>query len=396
MPIEIIDPTQFPDWDSLILRHSEASFFHSAAWAKVLQKAYGFTPLYFTIFDGGLLSACLPVMEIDSFLTGRRGVSLPFSDYCEPFASSQEEFQELFTEAAEYGKQHRWKSLELRGGGSFLATHPSSSTYLLHTLDLTGGQSPNHPVTQSPDPLPPSAVDSQLATRNSQRGSADPQPVLPSAVDSQLATRNSQLLFSTFRESTRRSVKKARTTGVNLEILTSEAALKKFCRLNQITRREHGLPPQPYRFFEEVHRHVISKGHGFVAMASHGSEVVAASVYFHFGKTAIYKYGASHKRYQHLRPNNLVMWEAIRWCIEHGCTTLSLGRTDLGHEGLRQFKNGWGGQEHSINYYKCGLKAGEFIGGHNAAVGGLAGRAASLTPLPVLRAVGSLLYRHMG
>ena len=140
MPIDIIDPTQFPDWDSLILRHSEASFFHSAAWAMVLQRAYGFRPLYFTIFEGGLLSACLPVMEIDSFLTGRRGVSLPFSDYCEPLASSQEEFQELFTEATEYGKQHGWKSLELRGGGSFLNSHPSSSTYLLHTLDLTGGE----------------------------------------------------------------------------------------------------------------------------------------------------------------------------------------------------------------------------------------------------------------
>jgi hypothetical protein len=388
MPIEIIDPTQFPDWDSLILRHSEASFFHSAAWAKVLQKAYGFTPLYFTIFDGGLLSACLPVMEIDSFLTGRRGVSLPFSDYCEPLASSQEEFQELFTEATEYGKQHRWKSLELRGGGSFLASHPASSTYLLHTLDLAVTQSanqpmsqsanspitqsPNHPVTQSPDPLPPSSVDSQLATRNS------------------------QLLFSTFRESTRRNIKKASENGVRVQISTTEESVRQFSRLNQITRREHGLPPQPYRFFEEVHRHVISKGHGFVAMASHGSEVVAASIYFHFGKTAIYKYGASHKRYQHLRPNNLVMWEAIRQCIGDGCTALSLGRTDLGHNGLRQFKNGWGGQEHSINYYKCGLKACEFIGGHKPAVGGFAGRAASLTPLPVLRAVGSLLYRHMG
>jgi hypothetical protein len=181
-----------------------------------------------------------------------------------------------------------------------------------------------------------------------------------------------------------------------VQISTTEESVRQFCRLNQITRREHGLPPQPDRFFEEVYRHVISKGHGFVAMASHGSEAVAASVYFHFGKTAIYKYGASHKRYQHLRPNNLVMWEAIRQCIGDGCTTLSLGRTDLGHEGLRQFKNGWGGQEHSINYYKCGLKAGEFIGGHKAAVGGLAGRAASLTPLPVLRAIGSLLYRHMG
>ena len=69
---------------------------------------------------------------------------------------------------------------------------------------------------------------------------------------------------------------------------------------------------------------------------------IAASVYFHFGKAAIYKYGASDKRYQHLRPNNLVMWEAIRWCIQDGYTSLSLGRTDLDDEGLRQFKNGLG------------------------------------------------------
>jgi hypothetical protein len=327
-------------------------------------------------------------MEIDSFLTGRRGVSLPFSDYCEPLASSQEEFQELFTEATEYGKQHRWKSLELRGGGSFLTSHPSSSTYLVHTLDLQPGRNSK--------PVVPSAVDSQLATRNSQRGSANPRPVLPSSVNSRLATRNSLSLFSTFRDSNRRNIRKASENNVRVEILTTEESVRQFCRLNQITRREHGLPPQPYRFFEEVHEQVISKGHGFVAMASHGSEVIAASVYFHFGRTAIYKYGASGKRYQHLRPNNLVMWEAIRQCIGDGCTTLSLGRTDLGHEGLRQFKNGWGGQEHSINYYKCGLNASEFIGGHKAAVGGLAGRAASLTPLPVLRAVGSLLYRHMG
>ena len=217
MPIDIIDPTQFPDWDSLILRHSEASFFHSAAWAMVLQRAYGFRPLYFTIFEGGLLSACLPVMEIDSFLTGRRGVSLPFSDYCEPLASSPEEFQELFTEATEYGKQHGWKSLELRGGGSFLDSHPSSSTYLLHTLDLTAGE---------------------------------------------------KAVYAGIRESTRRAVKKARATGVRSRDTDQRGRTEEVLPLNQITRREHGLPPQPYRFFEEVHRHVISKGHGFVAMAS--------------------------------------------------------------------------------------------------------------------------------
>jgi hypothetical protein len=311
----------------------------------VLQRAYGFRPLYFTIFEGDLLSACLPVMEIDSFLTGRRGVSLPFTDFCEPLVSADGQFEELFREATAYGKSNGWKSLELRGGGAFLAGRPASSAYLVHTLDLTGGE---------------------------------------------------KAVYAGIRESTRRSVRKARATGVNLEILTTETAMRKFYRLNQITRREHGLPPQPYRFFEEVHAQVISKGHGFVAMASHGSEAIAASVYFHFGKRAIYKYGASDRRFQHLRPNNLVMWEAIRQSIGDGCTSLSLGRTDPEHTGLRQFKTGWGGEEHSINYYKCGLRACDFMGGHRAPVNGLAGRILAHTPLPVLRVAGSVLYRHMG
>jgi hypothetical protein len=330
----------------------------------VLQKAYGFRPLYFTIFEGDLLSACLPVMEIDSFLTGRRGVSLPFTDYCEPIVASCEEFQELFREAAEYGKQHGWKSLELRGGGSFLGSNPSSSTYLLHTLDLQPG--------------------------------LNPRPVLSSSVDSQLATRNSHPIFSTFRESTRRNIRKASENGVRVEISTAEESVRQFYKLNQTTRRDHGLPPQPYRFFEEVHRQVISKGHGFVATAFREETPIAASVYFHFGRTAVYKYGASHKRYQHLRPNNLVMWEAIRWYIDKGFSSLSFGRTDLGHEGLRQFKNGWGVAEQALNYYRYAIKTAAFVRNSNEKMNGINSRAASFAPLPVLRAVGSLLYKHMG
>jgi hypothetical protein len=344
----------------------------------VLQKAYGFRPLYFTIFEGGLLSACLPVMEIDSFLTGRRGVSLPFSDYCEPLASSQEEFQELFTEATEYGKRRGWKSLELRGGGSFLASHPSSSTYLLHTLDLQPGL--------NPPPVLPSSVDSQLATRNSQRGCASPQPVTP----------NSLPIFSTFRESNKRNIRKALENGVRVEISTTKESVRQFCKLNQTTRREHGLPPQPYRFFEEVHEQVISKGHGIVATAFQADAPIAASIYFHFGKTVIYKYGASDKRYQHLRPNNLVMWEAIKRYADHGYSSLSLGRTDLGHEGLRQFKNGWGATEQTLSYYRYAVKTATFVHDDNRKMSAINAKAASLTPLPVLRAVGSLLYRHMG
>ena len=57
MNIQILDPTQIPNWDSLVLRHPSATPFHSSGWARVLQETYGFTPLYACVFKGETLSS---------------------------------------------------------------------------------------------------------------------------------------------------------------------------------------------------------------------------------------------------------------------------------------------------------------------------------------------------
>ena len=102
---------------------------------------------------------------------------------------------------------------------------------------------------------------------------------------------------------------------------------------------------------------------GFVVNAFWAKKPIASSIYLFFGKKVIYKYGASDKEYQHLRANNLVMWEAIKWCCEHGYESLCLGRTDPGHQGLEQYKVGWGAKEKEIKYYKYDLKKNIFISG---------------------------------
>jgi hypothetical protein len=418
MGTEIINPMTFSSWDERIRLLPGASFFHSSAWSGVLHAAYGYTPLYFTIFDGATMTACLPVMEVSSLITGRRGVSLPFTDFCEPLVSHPGQFEELFAASLEYGKHHGWKSLELRGGGQFLTDTPASSSYLLHTLNLADGRhdmdSPSPPVPQSPSPprschqstspprschqspspvadSAPCAMPSPHPTPHTPHGSLCPQP----------ATRNPQQLtsdavFSHFKDTTRRNIKKATASGIKVEILETEKALDEFCRLNQITRRDHGLPPQPHSFFKAVHEHVISKGHGFVALALHDATVIAANVYFHFGTSAVYKYGASDKQHQHLRPNNLVMWEAIQWYVRNGFERLSFGRTDLHHTGLRQFKTSWGAIEDSISYHKYDFAKTRFLSNGHAKSHSLSNLVLHHTPLPILQAVGSLLYKHVG
>jgi hypothetical protein len=344
MDLLIVNPLEIPNWDELILSRPDYSFFLSTAWARVLSEAYGYKPMYFSVFDGDRLRALLPLMEVRSFLTGKRGVSLPFSDFCEPVLDEKAFFPELLEAVIECGKGRDWKYLEIRGGQSLLPETPESETYLEHVLALM--------------------------------------PDEKKAVDA-------------FRNSTWRNVEKAVRNGVKVEVLNSPQALKDFYRLHCESRKRHGFPPQPFTFFRKIQEHILSHGLGWVVLAYHDGQVVSGNVYFHFGKKALYKYGASDKRYQHLRAANLAMYRGIKWYGDHGYTNLSFGRTDLQDEGLEQFKRGWGTTSSLIKYYRYDFPRHTFLQGGSASKG-VYTALFNKTPVWLLRAVGGALYRHMG
>jgi hypothetical protein len=341
---EVINPITYQNWKELLLACENYTFFLSANWAHVLRESYQYTPTYFTLFDHNKLQALIPVMEIDSMLTGRRGISLPFTDYCEPVAENCSQFQDLFDRIITYGKKKGWKVLELRGGGNFFQDAPHSSQYLRHTLDLS---------------------------------------------------KSEEHVFSAFRDSTKRNIKKAISEGVDVKLCTSIESINEFYRLNCLTRKEHGLPPQPYYFFKKVYEDIISKNLGFVALASYNNKIIAGAMYFYLGEKAVYKYGASDKKYHHLRANNLVMWEAIRWYCKAGFKNFCFGRTEFDNPGLRQFKNGWGTKETIIYYYKYDLTKDAFITDNNDMTA-FYHKVFKKTPVSVLKILGSLLYKHIG
>jgi hypothetical protein len=76
-------------------------------------------------------------MEVRSVLTGKRGVSLPFTDYCELIISDKDSFQASLNRLIEYGKKARWKSIEMRSGNTLPQDIPLSSFYYGHTLELS-------------------------------------------------------------------------------------------------------------------------------------------------------------------------------------------------------------------------------------------------------------------
>jgi lipid II:glycine glycyltransferase (peptidoglycan interpeptide bridge formation enzyme) len=201
-------------------------------------------------------------------------------------------------------------------------------------------------------------------------------------------------LFGRFDPAMRRGIRKAEKSGVAVEFRRDEEAMGEFYRLHAGTRKRHGAPPQPLSFFRHLLREVVAPGRGWVVVARHGGKAVAASVFLHFGRHVFYKYGASAQSDQLLRGNNLVMWSAIRWYAGAGFSKLSMGRTSLGNAGLARFKRNFGAHEETVHYWRHDFRKGSFVSGTDLAEG-RANRLLRLMPVPILRMVGQLLYRHL-
>lgn len=340
---QIVDPTTYPGWDELVQSHPDSSIFHLSGWAEVLKRTYGFSPHYILSVEKSDLRFALPLFEIRSVLTGRRGVSLPFSDYCDPLVVNNESAFEILPWLYAYGKARGWGYIELRTRKELPYGLSPSESFFRHELEL------------QPDP---------------------------------------DKIISTFRKGTVGTIRKAKKEGVEVRVDFSVEGVNEYYRLNCMTRREHGLPPQPYRFFALLHKYLISKGYGFVVLAEIKGVTIAGNLYLHFGDRAYHKYGASDRRFKDIGAGNLVMWEAIRWYAENGFRALCFGKTELFQNGLRLYKTGWGTRESKIQYLRYDLVKGECVV-HSSRVKGFHNQFFRAMPIPVSRAIGSILYRHM-
>jgi hypothetical protein len=340
----LVDPLVGPEWDQLVLSHPDANPFHSSAWAKVLARTYGHKPFYLHCSANDRLLALVPLLEVNSRITGRRGVSLPFSDFCGPLLFPGCDRAPVYHHLTGLAQEQGWKFLEIREKEARPELDiPCAQTYFGHSLSLEG---------------------------------------------------TTDELFGRFSSSVRRAVRKAEKSGLKSNISQDEDALSDFCRLHARTRRRHGVPPQPHSFFQILREEMLQKGLGFVVRAHYESRCVAAALFLQFGRNAIYKFGASEAASLTLRGNDLVIWEAIRFLAAQGCKSLHLGRTSNDNAGLRRFKQGWGTTEETISYYQWSQSQGCWVDGHEETPRWHEPFFAHM-PLFVNRVAGALLYPHL-
>lgn len=344
--LNILDPLRDPRWNEFIHRHPRASIFHTAEWVEALSRTYRYRPLVLTSTPTGQpLRDGLICCAIDSWLTGKRLVSLPFSDHCQPLGEAGVPLREWLPRAQKPTDREGFRFLELRPREPLaekdLRGFYMSGSHWIHRLSLE-----------------------------------------PSA----------QTLFSRFHPSCiQRKIRKADKENLSRQTGNGPEPLGCFYRLQVETRRRHGLPPQPRAWFQNL---IDCLGDRLqIHLARSGDTPVAAVLTLRFKKILFYKYGCSDPRWHPTGVVPWLLWQAILDGIETGCQEFDMGRTETTNQGLAVFKDRWNAQRAPLNYYRHPEPR---PGAGQSRLLELSKPLWNHLPDRLMEIAGGLLYRHFG
>jgi hypothetical protein len=345
------EPLKDPRWPEFLQRHPRSSVFHSAEWLEALRRTYGYQPMAITTCPpGAVLRSALVFCRVESWLTGRRFVSLPFSDHCDPLIDETQDLaamlpafkKELLRDKVRYFDIRPTQALDSATLGLNRAQN-----YCWHRIDL--------------------------------------RPNL------------NQLFSNCHKGSTQRKIRRAEREGLTLDPGGPADNLDSFYRLLVLTRRRHSLPPQPKKWFNSL---IDTFGSALtIRVARKDGQPIAAVLTLGHRNVLTYKYGCSDPQFHHLGGMHLLLWTSIQAAKEDGMSVFDLGRSDCDNQGLITFKDRWGAESAPLTYLRW--TPGELSPKADASSADnsehrTARALLQYLPAPVLRAAGALFYKHAG
>lgn len=346
MAVYEIDPLTDLRWPELLQRDDRAGIFHTPSWLEALRRSYGYVPTVVTDSPPGhSLEGGIALCRINSWLTGTRLVSLPFSDHCEPLIDQPAALTELISFLCQMLKQERLKYIELRPlsySGHNQAGLCEAESFCFHTLDL--------------------------------------RPSL------------SALFCNLHKNSFQRKIRRAEREKLTYERGNSLELATKFYSLFTMTRKRHGLPPPPFLWIRTL-LHCLGPA-SEIRIISKDGHPVAGMLTLTYKNTITYKYGGFDARFNKMGGTAFLFWRMITEAKADGIHTLDLGRCDLANDGLIRYKDRLGSKKSLITYWRAPLTF--FPSIHHGWQLKMVKQLFSCTPEILRVGLGNRLYKHAG
>lgn len=294
----VVDAGSHALWQTLV-EQLRSDVFHSPGWMRVLEKTYGFQPKARVLVNSaGEPKAGLAYCQIEDMMDARI-ISLPFSDFCDAITTEATQWEALVADLME-------KNLRIR----LRCLHDESAL--------------SDPHFEQIDRAKWHAIDLQ---------------------------RSEESLWDGLHSSARRAIRKARDRGVSVRRSTDKADLRAFFEMHFGLRKyKYNLLAQPYAFFEHIWDEFIANDQGALMVAVYDDVVIGGVLFLEWQNKLYYKFNASHRDHVELRPNDLVIWEGMKYGQKKGYEYFDFGLSDWDQEGLLRFKRKFATQEKPIAF----------------------------------------------
>jgi len=349
--IEFINPAQDDRWDRFVESHDFGWLCHLSGWKEVLESSFVHMKGYYpVILEESRIKAALPVFQVNSWLTGRRMVSIPFASLCDPLVSSNGELKELFMFVLSLLRKLRAGKIEIRAFQSLPLLE--EETHIVCDKHFK-----NH----------------------------------------YLKLQNPEALQKKFhRTCVRQKISRAVKSKFVLRTACTEEDIDRFYALYCMTRRKLGLPSQPCAFFKNIWSVFSPSGKVQVIFAMKDEKYASALMLFRFKDRVSAEYLGWDNAFTEMSPNHLLFWEAIKSAYDDGYKIFDFGRTSPMSESLMDFKSRWGTEVAELPqlYYPATKKS---AAAHaNSRKYMIINKLCRKSPGFIYPILGNFCYRHLG
>jgi FemAB-related protein (PEP-CTERM system-associated) len=288
-------------WDAFVLACPSASFFHRAAWQKLVREVFKHDTYFFYAEIDGRIEGVLPLAHVNSRLFGNSLASLPFAVYGGVASSNAAAVAALEAEAQKLAVRLGVNHLEFRNVEPRHPEWPTQDLYVTFRKEIA-----------------PTDEANMLAIPRKQRA----------------------------------MVRKGIKNGLVSKI---DADVSRFFDLYASNVHRHGTPAMPRKYFKALMTEFGSDCE-VLTVEDAGGRPLSSVLSFYFRDEILPYYAGDDESARDLAANDFKYWELLRRSAARGLKIFDYGRSKQG-TGSFAFKKNWGFEPKPLHYEYCLYKS---------------------------------------